>query len=95
MKKNKKVLILVNYLSFFISHRLPIAEALLAKGFEVFIGYGELRGADPKILEQRGFKVYFIPMQPGGFNLLNDFKTFYYIWGFFKRVKPDIVHLVI
>ena len=94
MKKNKKVLILVNYLSFFISHRLPIAEALLAKGFEVFIGYGELRGADPKILEQRGFKVYFIPMQPGSFNLLNDFKTFYYIWGFFKRVKPDIVHLV-
>ena len=94
MKKNKKVLILVNYLSFFISHRLPIAEALLAKGFEVFIGYGELRGADPKILEQRGFKVYFIPMQPGGFNLLNDFKTFYYIWSFFKRVKPDIVHLV-
>ena len=94
MKKNKKVLILVNYLSFFISHRLPIAEALLAKGFEVFIGYGELRGADPKILEQRGFKVYFIPMQPGSFNLLNDFKTFYYIWSFFKRVKPDIVHLV-
>lgn len=94
MKKKKKVLILVNYLSFFISHRLPIAEALLAKGFEVFIGYGELRGADPKILEQRGFKVYFIPMQPGSFNLLNDFKTFYYIWSFFKRVKPDIVHLV-
>ena len=94
MKKNKKILILVNYLSFFLSHRLPIAEALLAKGFEVFIGYGELRGADPKLLEQRGFKVDFIPMQPGSFNLLNDLKTIYYIWGFFKRVKPDIVHLV-
>ena len=94
MKKNKKILILVNYLSFFLSHRLPIAEALLAKGFEVFIGYGELRGADPKLLEQRGFKVDFIPMQPGGFNLLKDLKTFYYIWVFFKRVKPDIVHLI-
>ena len=94
MKKNKKILFLVNYLSFFLSHRLPIAEALLAKGFEVFIGYGELRGADPKLLEQRGFKVDFIPMQPGSFNLLNDLKTIYYIWGFFKRVKPDIVHLV-
>jgi glycosyltransferase involved in cell wall biosynthesis len=94
MKKDKKILILVNYLSFFLSHRLPIAEALLAKGFEVFIGYGELRGADPKLLEQRGFKVDFIPMQPGGFNLLRDLKTLYYIWGFFKRVKPDIVHLV-
>ena len=94
MKKNKKILILVNYLSFFVSHRLPIAEALLAKGFEVFIGYGELRGADPKLLEQRGFKVDFIPMQPGGLNLLKDLKTLYYIWVFFKRVEPDIVHLI-
>jgi len=94
MKKNKKILILVNYLSFFLSHRLPIAEALLAKGFEVFIGYGELRGADPKLLEQRGFKVDFIPMQPGGLNLLKDLKTLYYIWVFFKRVEPDIVHLI-
>ena len=42
---------ILNYLSFFLSHRLPIAEALLAKGFEVFIGYGELRGADPKFLK--------------------------------------------
>ena len=94
MKKNKKILILVNYLSFFLSHRLPVAEALLAKGFEVFIGYGELRGADPKLLEQKGFNVDFIPMQPGSFNLLKDLKTIYYIWDFFKRVKPDIVHLV-
>jgi glycosyltransferase involved in cell wall biosynthesis len=94
MKKNKKILFLVNYLSFFLSHRLPVAEALLAKGFEVFIGYGELRGADPKLLEQKGFKVDLIQMKPGSFNLTKDFKTIYYIWVFFKRVKPDIVHLV-
>ena len=94
MKKDKKILILVNYLSFFLSHRLPIAEALLAKGFEVFIGYGELRGADPKLLEQRGFKVNCIPMQPGSFNLLKDLKTIYCIWVFFNKVKPDIAHLI-
>lgn len=94
MKKDKKIIILVNYLSFFISHRLPIAEALLAKGFEVFIGYGELRGADPKILEQKGFKVELIPMQPAGFNLFKELKTLYFIWIFFKKVKPDIVHLI-
>ena len=94
MKKDKKIIILVNYLSFFFSHRLPIGEALLAKGFEVFIGYGELRGADPKILEQKGFKVNFIPMQPAGFNLFKELKTLYYIWVFFKKVKPDIVHLI-
>ncbi|WP_435168060.1 glycosyltransferase family 4 protein [Candidatus Pelagibacter bacterium nBUS_28] len=85
---------LVNYLSFFLSHRLSIAEASLAQGFDVFIGYGELRGADPKALEQKGFKVSLIPMQPGGINLFKDLKTLYYIWAYFKSVKPDIVHLV-
>jgi glycosyltransferase involved in cell wall biosynthesis len=94
MKKDKKIIILVNYLSFFLSHRLPIAEALLARGFKVFIGYGELRGADPKILEHKGFKVDLIPMQPAGFNLFKELKTLYYIWVFFKKVKPDIVHLI-
>ena len=94
MKKNKKLLILVNYLSFFLSHRLPIAEASLAKGFDVFIGYGELRGANPKLLEQKGFKVNFVPMQPGGINLFKDIKTLYYMWRLFKIIKPDIVHLV-
>ena len=94
MKKEKKILILVNYLSFFLSHRLPIAEALLAKGFEVFIGYGELRGADPKLLEQKGFKVDLVPMKPAGFNLYKELKTLYCIWVFFKNVKPDIVHLI-
>ena len=92
--KKKKFLILVNYLSFFLSHRLPIAEALLARGFDVYIGYGELRGADPKILEQKGFKVNFVPIYPGSINLFKDLKTFYHIWNYFKKVKPDIVHLV-
>ena len=94
MKKNKKLFILVNYLSFFLSHRLPIAKAALAKGYDVSIGYGELRGADPKQLKKLGFNVYFIPMQPGGVNLIKDLKTFYFIWNFLRKLKPDIVHLV-
>ena len=50
MKKNKKLLILVNDLGFFVSHRLLIAEASIAKGFEVVIGYGELGNANKKFL---------------------------------------------
>ena len=44
--KNKKLLIFVNDLSFFCSHRLPIAEAYLEKELDVCIAYGELGGAD-------------------------------------------------
>ena len=32
---------------------MPIAEALVAKGFEVVIGYGELGGADLELLKKK------------------------------------------
>ena len=94
MKKNKKLLILINNLSFFISHRLPIAEAALGKGFDVVIGYGELGGADYKLLEQKGFDIKYIPMHRGGINPLKDLKTLIYIWKFFKKERPDIAHMI-
>ena len=93
MEKKTKLLILINNLSFFCSHRLPIAEASLAKGFDVVIGYSEVGSADPHLLMQKGFKVKFVPMH-GGTNLLKELKIFYTLWSFFKKEKPDIVHLV-
>ena len=94
MIKNKKILILVNYLSFFVSHRLPVAEALLDDGIDVFIGYGDHGGANPKLLQERGFKVNYIPMQPGGINLYKELNTIFNIWKYLNRVKPDIIHTV-
>ena len=54
-------------MSFFVSHRLPIAEASKAQGFEVTIGYGELGGADPKLLEQQaeGTSIRVFVVNPG------------------------------
>ena len=79
MKKNKKILILVNYLKFFyylIVYLLP--NALLADGFDVFIGYGELRGADPKILEEKGFKVEFCSNTTRRYSIyFKDLKTLF------------------
>ncbi len=94
MKKNKKLLILVNDLSFFISHRLMIAKASIDKGFDVVIGYGELGGANLDILQENGFKITHVPMYRGGINIFIEFKTLINIWKFFKKEKPDIVHLV-
>ncbi len=94
MKKNKKLLILVNNLNFFISHRLMIAKASVSKGFDVVIGYGELGGIDPGILKQNNFKLINIPIYRGSINIFKEFKTLIYIWKFFKKEKPDIVHLV-
>lgn len=91
---SKKLIILINNLSFFCSHRLPIAEAALNKSFNVIIGYGELGGVDPTYLTKKGFKLNFVPMQRGGIDLFNNLKTFFYIWRFLRKEKPDIVHLI-
>ena len=89
-----KLVILINDLSFFCSHRLPIAEAAMNKSIDVVIGYGELGGADPQLLEQKGLKVSFVPMKRGSMNVLKDLQSLFYIWRFFKKEKPDIAHLV-
>lgn len=91
---SNKIVILINNLSFFCSHRLPIAESALNNSFDVVIGYGELGGADPLYLKQKGFKLSFIPMQRGGIDLLKNLRTVFHIWQFFRKEKPDIVHLV-
>ncbi len=96
MKKNKKILFFVNQLSFFVSHRLPIAESLLANGFNVIVAYGQLGQSDIdlEVLEQKGFETKYIPIHRGKISLIKDLKTCFYIWKFFKIAKPDIVHLI-
>ena len=94
MTKNKKLLILVNNLSFFISHRLMIAKAAINKEFDVVIGYGELGDANINLLKQIGLKIAHIPMYRSGINIFKEFRTLIYIWKFFRKEKPDIVHLI-
>ncbi len=73
---------------------MPIAEAAQAEGFDIVIGYGEAGTADLKLLKQKGFSLKHIPMQRGNINLFKDLITLLKIWFFFRREKPDIVHLV-
>ena len=94
MKKNKKISIIINDLSFFYSHRLPIAEELIKKGFEVCIGYGVLGRTDKYFLERKDLKFVSIPMKRGGINPIKEIQTIINIWKFIKKEKPDLIHLV-
>ena len=89
-----KLLILVNQLSYFLSHRLPIANAAVAAGYDVRIGYGELGGVTPEVVRQIDFPIYFVPIQRGGTNPAQELKSLYSIWRLFRVVRPDLVHLV-
>lgn len=75
-----KLLILVNDLSYFLSHRLPVAKAAVVAGYEVSVGYGELGGVAPEVVTQLGFSAHFVPMQRGGTNPLQELRSLYSIF---------------
>mgnify|MGYP005993915409 CR=1 FL=1 len=89
----KKLLFLVSHASFFISHRLQIAKSAKKNGYEVIIVFGEI-DVDIKTLKEIDINYFCIPIQRGGTNFFKDIKSLYFIWSIFKKIKPDIVHLV-
>ena len=87
-----KLFIVVNQDWFFLSHRLPIALEAKQAGYDVTI-VSEDTGASYKIREV-GLKTVKLPINKAGTNLIDEMKTFIFLWNLFRKEKPDIVHLV-
>ena len=88
----KKLLFVVNVDWFFVSHRLPIAIAAQRAGFEVHIATSI---TDKKaILDLNGLHVHELGLIRDGVGLFNAVKTIVKMLRIFKKIQPDIVHLV-
>ena len=66
--RKKKILFLVNSLSFFISHRIEIAYAAKNKGYDIEVGYGELGNTKTSILSKKGIRFFKIPLERQSIN---------------------------
>lgn len=88
------LLIAVNDLGYFVSHRLPIALAAQKAGYGVHVAYGAVGNAIESELALRGFKLHYVPIQRGGTSPITDFWSLFLLWRLFRRVRPDLVHLV-
>jgi glycosyltransferase involved in cell wall biosynthesis len=91
---SQTLLILVNDLSYFISHRLEVALASKREGYEVKVVYGDFGNADSNRIRDHGIDCVRIPMERGGINPLRELETFFSVLRVFQCIKPDIVHLV-
>ena len=87
-----KLLFVVNDPAFFLSHRLPLAEAARNEGFNVQIA--TMEGADVDKIKRLGFIHHTIPLSRSGWNPLNELVTFYSLLRLFREIHPDLVHLV-
>ncbi len=90
---NKTLIILVSHLSFFLSHRLGIALAAKNSGYRVKVVLGEI-DVDIGSLSENGIDFIHVPIQRGGINPFKDLVSLFSLWRLFRKLKPDIVHLV-
>lgn len=91
-KVQKKLFIVVNIDSFFLSHRKEIAVAALAEGYSVFIVTKDT-GYRDKILSL-GLSHIDLPIDRAGMNLGREWQLCNFLTKLYRDEKPDIVHHV-
>lgn len=87
-----KLFIVVNVDWFFLSHRLPVALAAQRAGWDVTIVTADT--GQLKEVKAAGLKVINLPMSRSGMNILQELKTFLFLYKLYHRESPDIVHHV-
>lgn len=92
-----KLFIIINEDRFFLSHRLPLAKAALAEGYDVTL-VAKNTGRKQECIDicsaLGGFHYIDFPVNPTGMNPMQELKTFWWLWRLFRKERPDVVHLV-
>lgn len=86
------LLIVVNDPIYFLSHRLPIAEAARDKGYVVHVA--SIAGPSVEKIKALGFEYHELPLNRGGVNPFGELYSLYAFWRLLQKMRPDILHLV-
>jgi glycosyltransferase involved in cell wall biosynthesis len=89
---NRRLLFVVNVDWFFRSHRLPIALKAKEHGYEVHLATEFTAYAEE--FSQLGFRLHPLPSMRGAAGLLRSLLSLFALIKLFRRVEPDLVHLV-
>lgn len=93
-KSGSKLLFVVNDTRFFLSHRLPIAQAAARHGYTVHVATGDIKTEERRILDREGFDYHALPLSRRGMNPLKELATVWALYRLFRQLRPQIVHLV-
>lgn len=92
-----RLLFVVNEAFFFLSHRLPIAEAAQRLGWDVHVAAPADHVWAPEDfsvaeLVKRGFTFHAIPLSRRGINPWRDLRTLIALVRLYRALRPDLVH---
>ena len=90
----KRFLFVVNVDWFFLSHRLNIGLKLISMGYEVHIAAQGTSEKNQSALQDYGFIFHNIPLERGKTNIVKEFLLFVNLCFLFKKLNPEIIHLV-
>lgn len=88
--RRRLLLFVANDVGYFISHRLPLAEAARAQGYDVEIA----STGDGAPLRELGFVHHPVPVSRGTSNPFGEFRGLFALVALFLRLRPALVHLV-
>src|SRR4051794_19071132 len=84
-----KILFVANHGGFFLSHRLPVARAAQAAGYEVHVATP--RSKHVQRLIDSGVVWHELPLSRSGMNPFTEARTLWQLYRLYRRIKPDIV----
>ena len=85
-----KVLMVLNELDWFWSHRLPLANAIIENGWQLSVATHETT-SDPRIVDH-GIEPIDLPRMGSSINLLSHIMFTIALHRAIRKLKPDIVH---
>lgn len=94
----RRLVFAVNHAAFFASHRLPIAEAARAAGWDVHV-IASARSVDrdaaaARLIADRGFPFHEIPFVRGGLAPRAELAALTRLVGLYRTLAPSVVHHV-
>lgn len=89
-----RLLYFVNIPRFFVTHRLPLAQAAQEAGYEIHITTSSYDTENVARIQASGLTYHPLPMSQHGTNPLSEARAMQSIAALYRRLKPDIVHQV-
>ena len=84
----RSILFIVNAAWFFLSHRLPIARAARAAGYDVHLVADVATTEELSLLTQEGLIVHHVSLARGGLNPLSDLRFLLRTLTIMRKVSP-------
>jgi glycosyltransferase involved in cell wall biosynthesis len=89
-----RLLYVVNIPRFFVSHRLPLALAARAAGYEVHVATSSAGEEHIRHILAAGLPFHPLPLAQHGTSPLAEAKTLMALAALYRRLRPDLVHHV-